>query len=147
MNDAVREKTPVHLWAVAIVSTLWNSFGAVDYTMTQMNNEAYLSGFTEAQRAYFTAFPAWAEAFWALGVWGALLGSLLLLARSRHAVTGFAVSLLGLLGSSIYQFVVVGAEQRALFGTFAMVITAIIWLIAIALFAYARRMKARGLLA
>lgn len=38
----------------------------------------------------------WMETAWAIGVWGAFLGALLLLARSRHAAAAFALSLLGL---------------------------------------------------
>jgi hypothetical protein len=41
--------------------------------------------------------------FWALGVWGALAGSMLLLLRSRRAVTAFAASLVGLAVSTGYQ--------------------------------------------
>lgn len=97
-------KTPAHLWIIGVLSLLWNGFGAFDYVMTQTRNQAYLAQFTDAQRAYFESFPALAVAAWACGVWGALAGSLLLLARSRHAVTAFAVSLAGLAVSSIYQY-------------------------------------------
>lgn len=34
--------TPGHLWAVAVVSLLWNSFGCVDYTMTKLDPLAYM---------------------------------------------------------------------------------------------------------
>ena len=69
MESAAR--TPVHLWIVGGLSALWNAFGAYDYVMTQTRNEAYLAGFTEAQRAYFESFPALMEAAWACGVWAA----------------------------------------------------------------------------
>jgi len=41
MNDNVR--TPLHLWIVAALATVWNAFGAFDYLMTQTRNEAYLA--------------------------------------------------------------------------------------------------------
>lgn len=139
-------KTPAHLWIVGIASLLWNAFGAFDYTMTKMKNAEYLSAFTPEQQAYFFGFPLWVNAGWALGVWGALLGSLLLLARSRHAVTLFAVSLLGLAVSSFYQFGMHYAELQRLFGAVPMIFTAVIWVVAIALFVYARRQAAAGVL-
>ena len=138
-------RTPVHLWIVGGLSALWNAFGALDYVMTQTRNEAYLAAFTDAQRAYFDSFPAWMEAAWACGVWGALLGSLLLLARSRHAVLAFGVSLAGLLVSSIYQY---GMSSPPVdMQTPGMIaISVAIWLIAIVLLFYALRMRRLGVL-
>lgn len=143
MESAAR--TPVHLWIVGGLSALWNAFGAYDYVMTQTRNEAYLAGFTEAQRAYFESFPALMEAAWACGVWGALAGSLLLLARSRHAVLAFAVSLAGLLASTLYQYGIATPPADLMTGAM-MAVNAMIWLIAIALLAYAWRMRAKGVL-
>src|SRR3546814_20888189 len=105
-----------------------------------------MASFTPEQQTFFYSFPLWANVGWALGVWGAVLGSLLLLARSRHAVTAFAVSLLGLAISSVYQFGLHWGELMHMFGAFPMIFTAIIWIVAIALFLYARRQAARGVL-
>ncbi|MBD3731765.1 MAG: hypothetical protein IE934_03450 [Sphingopyxis sp.] len=139
-------KTPVHLWIVGVVSLLWNAVGAFDYTMTKMQNPEYLAAFTPEQQAWFATFPLWANIGWALGVWGSVLGSLLLLARSRHAVSAFAVSLVGLAISCIYQFGVHYGDLMRLFGTFPMIFTAIIWVILIALYLYARKQAAAGVL-
>ena len=84
MNEAV--KTPWHLWAVGIISLLWNAFGAFDYVMTKLKNPEYMAAFTPEQQAYFYSFPLWANLGWALGVWGSVLGSILLLARRRQWV-------------------------------------------------------------
>ena len=139
-------KTPVHLWIVGVVSLLWNAVGAFDYTMTKMQNADYLAAFTPEQQAWFASFPLWANIGWALGVWGSVLGSLLLLARSRHAVSAFVVSLVGLAISCIYQFGLHYGDLMRLFGTFPMIFTAIIWVILIALFVYARKQAAAGVL-
>ena len=139
-------KTPVHLWIVGVVSLLWNAVGAFDYTMTKMQNAEYLAAFTPEQQAWFASFPLWANIGWALGVWGSVLGSLLLLARSRHAVSAFAVSLVGLAISCIYQFGLHYGDLMRLFGTFPMIFTAIIWVILIALYLYARKQAAAGVL-
>ncbi|QCB55334.1 hypothetical protein E5675_13440 [Sphingopyxis sp. PAMC25046] len=144
MTEAV--KTPWHLWAVGVVSLLWNAFGAFDYVMTKMGNAEYMAAFTPEQQAYFTSFPLWANVGWALGVWGSVLGSLLLLARSRHAVTAFLLSLVGLAISSIYQFGMHYSDLERMFGTFPMIFTAVIWVIVIALFLYARAQTSKGVL-
>lgn len=79
-------------------------------------------------------------------MWASLLGSLLLLMRSRHAATAFVVSLVGLAVSSLYQFGMHSGDLQHLFGTFPMIFTAIIWVVLIALFVYARRQAAAGTL-
>lgn len=139
-------KTPIHLWVVGIVSLLWNAVGAFDYVMTKLKNPEYLAAFTAEQQAYFSSFPLWANVGWGLGIWGSVLGSILLLARSRHAVTAFLLSLVGLAISSFYQFGMHYGDLQRMFGSFPMVFTAIIWVIAIALFVYARKQAATGVL-
>lgn len=108
MGDTTRmtTATPWHLWAVGIVGLLWNGYGCVDYTMTQLQGDAWLQSMkmTEAQIAYFNAMPAWTHGAWAIGVWGGLLGSVLLLLRMKWAFHLFVASLLGLVGSLIYQY-------------------------------------------
>jgi hypothetical protein len=137
-------KTPWHLWAVGIISLLWNAMGGVDYTMSHMHNAAYLAQMTPEQIAWFDAFPIWATSCWALGVWGAVAGSILLLLRRRHAVAAFGVSLIGFIGSHIYQFTSdapVGLNTGT--GT---AFAAILAVVAVALLIYARAMKQRGIL-
>lgn len=138
-------RTPVHLWIVAILATIWNAFGCFDYLMTQTRNEAYLANFTDPQRVYFESFPMWMEATWALGVWGGMAGSLLLLARSRYAVAAFAVSLAGLAASTVYQYVLNSPPEEMMSGAM-MAMNLVIWAIAIGLLVYALKMRRRGVL-
>ena len=138
-------RTPMHLWIVGGMSALWNAFGAFDYVMTQTANDAYLAQFSAEQRVYFESFPAWADAAWACGVWGALLGSLLLLARSRYAVLAFGISLAGLAVSTIYQYGMATPPDGLMTGGMVALNLAI-WAIAIALLIYAWKMHAKGML-
>ena len=137
--------TPIHLWIVGIVSLLWNAFGAFDYLMTQTRNESYMSSFSEEQLTYFYGFPAWMEAFWALGVWGAVAGSVLLLARSRFALHAFVVSLVGLVGSSVYSFFL-SEMPSDMNSSGYLAFTIAIYVVTIALIVYAWRMIARNVL-
>ena len=102
---------PWHFWLVAIVSLLWNGFGGYDYTMTQLRDPGYFAMMSEQMhasvaelKAFFDSFPAWASALWAIGVWGSVAGSILLLMRSRHATTAFLVSLVGALAFDYLVF-------------------------------------------
>ena len=86
-------KAPVHLWVVGILALLWNAVGAFDYTATQMRIESYMRQFTQEQLDYFYAFPAWVDGFWAIAVWGSLLGSLALLLKKSWAVWLFGIAI------------------------------------------------------
>jgi hypothetical protein len=97
-------RAPWHLWAVGIVALLWNALGCLDYTMTQVQGDAWLANMdpTEVQLAWFHGMPAWADGAWAIGVWGGLLGAILLLVRRGWAMPVFVVSFLGWLAGAIY---------------------------------------------
>ena len=138
-------KTPAHLWIIGLISLFWNAGGAYDYVMTQTQNAAYLDMLSEAQKAFLDAGPAWFEASWAIGVWFSVIGSLLLLVRSRFAGTAFAVSFAGLLVSSVYSFGL--ADRTGMDMSMAQLgFTVAIFVVLIVLWIYARAMTRRGVL-
>jgi len=145
MHEAIRMRTPWHLWVVGGLSLLWNAGGAFDYVMTQTHNAGYLAAFTPEQKAWFVSFPLWMTAAWALGVWGAILGSLLLLLRSRWAVHAFAVSLAGLVVATVYQYFI-GAMPESLRTNGGMGFTFVLWIVAALLLWYGARQRAAGVL-
>jgi hypothetical protein len=103
MATTIETRAPVHLWIVGVLALLWNGFGCYDYLMTNLKNQTYLSQFTADQLAYFESLPAWLTGFWAVGVWGGLAGSILLLMRSRYAVWALGLSFVGALVGMGYQ--------------------------------------------
>jgi hypothetical protein len=135
---------PRHLWIVGAVTLLWNAVGAFDYSATQFRLESYMSQFSPEQLAYFYGFPAWAVAAWAIAVWSSLLGSLCLLLRKSWAVQLFGIALAGMGVTAFYNFVL--TDGMAMMGAGGAVFTAVIWLIAISLYFYARAMAKRGVL-
>ena len=76
----------------------------------------------------------------AVGAWrvGALIGSVLLLLRRKLAVTAFGLSLAGLAGSTLYQFVIAPAPAE-MHGTGMIVMNLVIWAVAIGLLACCAR--------
>ena len=143
-------RTPVHLWIVGILALLWNGFGATDYTMTRMRNADWITTMMpgtdpNAVFQWIDAFPVWASFGWGLGVWGGLIGAILLLMRNRNAVWAFAASTVGAVLGLGYQ--IMGAPPLAgTDTTMNKIMPAIIILIALALFLYARAMQRTGLL-
>lgn len=93
MTEAHR--TPWHLWLTGIVGLLWSLMGVMSFMLTQLNVEAVMSRFPPEQRAYFESFPWWTVACWAIGVFGGVIGCILLLLRKRIAIPVLLASLLG----------------------------------------------------
>ncbi len=140
-------KTPIHLWIVGIVSLFWNAGGAFDYVMTRTNAAEYLAAQPPARLLMLEQALLWFGATWAIGVWFSIIGSILLLMRSRLAGPAFALSLLGLIGSSIYTYGIAdGGSMVAAAGTAAIVFSIAIPVILVLLWLYARAMTRRGVL-
>lgn len=146
-DPAAPSSTPVtkSFWILAVLALLWNAMGAFDYTMTQLNSEAYLSSYTPEQIAYFMSFPAWAVACWATAVWGGLLGCILLLLRKKAAVPVFLVSFIAMVCTTIYNFLLSdGLEHMG--GAFELIFSAVIFIVALALWRWSAKLAARGVL-
>lgn len=144
MDNNPATRAPVHLWIIGILAVLWNAMGAFDYLATQLRLEFYMSNFSAEQLDYFYGFPVWMNAAWATAVWGGLLAAVLLLARRRLAVAIFAISLAGLIVSSIYSFGL--SDGMEMMGTGGAIFSLVILLISIAVLLYAMAMSRRGVL-
>lgn len=150
MQQAIGGRTPVHLWIVGVLATLWSCFGAYDYTMTRMRNTEYIKNAMpgvdpNVALAWVDSMPMYAQIGWGLGVWMGLLGSILLLLRNRWAVWAFGLSLLGAVLSLGYQIALApplpGADSAMM-----KAIPYVIILICVALFLYARAQAQKGVL-
>jgi hypothetical protein len=105
------QRRPWHLWAVGILGGLWSTIGLVSFTITQLNVEAVMSQFPPEQRAYFASFPLWADGFWAIGVFGGVIGCVLLLLRKRSAFPTLLVSAVGAIVSNLGGLFLLGGME------------------------------------
>ena len=139
-----RTRTPAHLWVVGILSLLWNAMGAWDYVATQFKIQSYMSHFSQEQLDFFYGLPKWAVAGWALGVWGAFVGSIALLLRKKWALWCFVVSVVGLVLTTLHNF---GLSNGAeIMGTGGVIFSVVIWIVALVLVVYAWRQSGNGVL-
>lgn len=151
MQQAAESRAvPIHLWIVGILSLLWGAFGAYDYVMTRMRNTEYLAGMMpdadpQAVLAWVDGFPLWAQFGWGLGVWMGLLGSILLLVRSRYAFGAFGLSVIGAVLGLGYQLAI-APPMPGMAGPMATIMPIVIILVAAGLTVYARAQKASGVL-
>ena len=148
--ESIDTKAPMHLWIVGGLAALWNAFGCYDYFMTRTQGADYIEAMMhtadgEAIMAYIDSFPVWASTAWALGVWGGLAGSILLLLRHRLAVIVLGVSFLGALVGIGYQLLNPAGIAEMSEGI-NKVMPYVIIAVAGLLFFYARAMRAKGVL-
>lgn len=80
-----------------------------------------------------------------IGVWGAVFGALLLLARRRLAVGVFLASLMGVVVTSFHNYILSNGMDVS-GDPISLGFAAVIFLVALGLFLYARSMRRRGVL-
>ena len=139
-------KTRWHLWLVGVVAVLFNAIGVFDFVMSMTQGAKYMAdaGMTPAQIAHYQEMPAWMTVDWAIGVWGALLGSVLILLRNKLAWPVLAVSLAAFLLSVAYTYVltdggkIMGQSMAIMSAVIAGLLAFFIW--------YAWMMTRRGVL-
>jgi hypothetical protein len=151
MATSAQARAPLHLWIVGILSFLWNCFGAYDYLMTRSRGAEYIATTmpgvdANGAMAWIDAMPLYAQIGWGLGVWLALLGSVLLLVRSRWAVWSFGLSLAGAVASIGYQLALAPPMPGATASAASKVMPIVILAVALALLLYARAMDKKGVL-
>jgi len=138
-------KAPWHLWVVSIVGTLWSAMGAMDYVMTKLRVESYMAAFTPEQLEFFYGFPIWVNAAWATAVWCGVFGCIILLLRKSVAVGILLASLIAMVITSFHNFVLSNGLE-VIGDTFSLVFSAIIFVVSVGLYLYARAMRAKGVL-
>jgi len=145
MATTAQVRTPVHLWVVGVLALLWNAFGCFDYLMTVTANQTYLGKMPSDTIAYMEALPKWLTAMWAVGVWSGLIGAILLLMRSRHAVLAFGLSFIGAIVGMGYQMLMTQRPASMTAGSMALMPWVIILICAFLLW-YSWNAEKKGLL-
>jgi hypothetical protein len=139
-------KTPWHLWLVGVIALLFNAIGVFDFVMAMTQGADYMAqaGMTPEQIAHYLQMPGWMTVVWAIGVFGALLASVLVLLRNRLAVPVFAVSLAAFAISLLYTYVL--TEGGRIMGS-QMAIASTVIAVLLAFFTlYSWQMRRRGVL-
>ena len=97
--DIILRKTsgPGRLWLAGGLGLIWNAYGIVQFmgSVSATQESLMAQGMTANQAAAMTGYPAWMTIAFAVGVFGGLIGALLLLMRKALAVPVFAGSLAG----------------------------------------------------
>jgi hypothetical protein len=128
-------KTPWHLWAMGILTLLWNGSGAVTIMLAQGGR---LANIGSGEAAYYAAQPTWFVIATDIALVSAVAAGVALLRRSRTAVWLFGLSLALILFNNGYELI--AGTSRMLANRGALILTIVIAVIAILQLAYARAM-------
>jgi hypothetical protein len=134
-------RTPWHLWAVGILTLLWNGSGAVTILLAQMGR---LPNLNPDEAAYYAAQPLWLVIATDIATLAPVAAGVALLLRSQLAVWLFALSFGLILVNNVYELV--AGTSRALVNQGALIVTAIIVVIAVLQLVYSNAMRKRGAL-
>lgn len=136
MSEKAQNAVPRSFWIISGVALVWNLLGVAAFVAHMSMTEDALMQLPEAQRTFYEAMPEWANAAFALAVFGGALGCVLLLLRRSWAVPVFITSLAGLLAQLYHAFIM--ARGLEVFGSGGLIMPAITLVIAVLLVWYSR---------
>jgi hypothetical protein len=90
------QAVPKWYWLAAVVALLWTIAGCWGYVVQVTTSPAEIAAMTPAQQADWPTMPMWVTASYAVAVWSALAGAVLLLLRRMLARPLFLLSLVGI---------------------------------------------------
>lgn len=136
-------RAPLWIAAAAAGGVAWNIFGVVQFagSFTETDASLVASGLTPEQAAVITGYPAWMTMAFAVGVFGGIAGSVLLLLRRAGAMPVLLVSLVAYaalwIGDAVHGvFAALGAPQ--------VIILSLVVAFAAALYALSRHPAAKA---
>lgn len=137
-------KVPASVWIVCGLAVVWNLLGVAAFAMQLAMPAEALQAMPPEQRAIYEATPGWIYLFYGVATIGGVLGSLGLLLRRRWAAPVYLVALIGLVLQVLASYAVTPAWSAG--GAASLGFPVLLVAVAAALWLFARRMAARGVL-
>lgn len=115
-NTASRNTVPKWFWVVAALGFAWNVFGVVQFLETAQGTVGSLmsNGLTKEQAELYAGLPLWMTSAFAVGVFGGVIGCILLLLKMPTAKTVFGISL------AAYIILYIGDITQGVFAAFGL---------------------------
>jgi hypothetical protein len=132
------------LTIVGIVALLWNLVGDASFVAQYRMDPAEMARTDPYTARIYAGMPGWAWAAFGLSVVAGTLGSILLLLRRSAAVPVYLISLIGIVVTFGYSFF--GTDLLAIKGWTATLFPALVFVLGVAQFLYARTQVTKGAL-
>jgi len=130
-------------WVIGVIALIWNILGVGAYLAQAYMTEDAMALLTQSEQDFYTNYPAWTTAAFAVGVFAGLLGCIALLMRKKIAVLLFTLSIIGVLAQQVYNFFIqdyVEMDGVRMIGPIAIVIVCffLLW--------YSKAQRANGII-
>lgn len=135
-------KPPVWFWVVAGAALLWNLVGVISFfSIVTMSADA-IAAMPKAESALYEHMPLLTKIAFAVGVFGGVAGSVLLLLRNKIAAPVFIASLIGIVVQFSHWLFMTDAPT--VYGGEAYLMPVMVTVIAAALIWFSKSAKNRG---
>ncbi|MEZ5894506.1 MAG: hypothetical protein R3C58_15340 [Parvularculaceae bacterium] len=142
MSNAMNAKPPLWFTIAVIAAILWTLAGVGAYLADVTMGEEAMAKLPEAQRVLYETRPTWVVALYAIAVFSALAGAVLLFLRKRLSTPLFGVSLAAVVLQMGY--VLFGMNAIATLGASAAAFPAVIVILGAAMLWLSMAAKAKG---
>jgi hypothetical protein len=129
---------------IAIIAILWNLMGLFSFFAHTFISEEAKALLPEAESALYNNIPLWKIIAFAVAIFGGLIGSILLFMKKKLAIPVFILSLIGIIVSFTYDFMV--SNLLEVYGNTSVIFPLIIALIGVFLVWYSKKLDAKGFL-
>ncbi|CDQ19647.1 hypothetical protein SAMN05192559_104126 [Halobacillus karajensis] len=139
-------KTPLHLWLIALFFIFIYSYGVYDYFMMLGHDADYYNSknYGEAVHKYFTNYPIGLLVLWTINIFGSIIASILLLFRTRWVVW---IALISAISMLLLEAITFAFKNRwEVLGPFISMFDIGLLIITWAFFFYCRYLAKRGVL-
>ncbi|MEP1229913.1 MAG: hypothetical protein ABJG88_04500 [Litorimonas sp.] len=146
MSYSQKQKAPWWFWAIGVLCLLWNLVGCGMYLAEHLMSDAdYAQLYGPELFAVRDLTPSWAMAGYAVGVWGGFVGIVLLLWRKVLCLPFFYASFVG----AVIGFLpsIFDTRFSSLMGVGDYAFMGFIWFECLFIIWFAKKMRARGILA
>lgn len=137
-------RAPTSFFIIAVILLLWNLMGVAAFALQYGADLTELAKSDPDTARAFAQMPGWAWAVYAVAVGAGTLGAIALLLRRRIAVSLFLLSIIAVIIQFGHTFL--GTDLLAVKGAGAAIFPAVIALIGLGQWLYARAQAAKGLL-
>lgn len=104
MKSIQKTKAPGWFTALSIIALLWNLMGVMAYLAQVYMTDKILAALTQKQQDVINNAPLWANAAFALAVWGGLLGAITMMMKRKVSIFLFQFSFAGIFLQNIHSF-------------------------------------------
>lgn len=139
---STQAKLPAWFWVITVGAIIWTLVGVASYiTDVTMSDEA-LGALPVEQREIYEARPAWVVGVYAIAVFSALIGAVMLALRKSLATPFLGASLAAVIVQ--FGFVLFGMNAIATLGASAAIFPGVIVIIGAFMLWFSMQAKTRG---